>query len=185
MEFIFNSRQKKVEVFYNNAKEQQALFEFLSQWITYKEDKSSVICDDKCITWTTSSIPYTLTNNNASDHITINYDDMLVPNNISLNQNVTLNNGSASTIDTNALNQVITNSIESNLKKAATAASIKLDENSEEGGYSYLTASDSTPYSSKAERVNFNTGKIESIKKSSNTHLKNEAVDFGKPRISY
>lgn len=139
MEFIFNSRQKKVEVFYNNAKEQQALFEFLSQWMTYKEDKSSVICDDKCITWATSTIPYTITNNNVTDHITINYDDMLVPNNISLGQSVTLNNGSASTIDTDALNQAITNSIEPNIKKAA--ASIKLDESSEEGGYSYLTAS--------------------------------------------
>lgn len=139
MEFIFNSRSKKVEVFYNNAKEQQALFEFLSQWMTYKEDKSSVICDDRSITWATSTTPYTITNNNVSDHITINYDDMLIPNNISLGQNVTLNNGSASTIDTNALNQAITNSIEPNIKKAA--ASIKLDESSEEGGYSYLTAS--------------------------------------------
>ena len=139
MEFIFNSRQKKVEIFYNNANEQQALFEFLNQWMTYKEDKSSIICDDKSITWATSTIPYTITNNNVTDHITINYDDMLVPNNISLGQSVTLNNGSASTIDTNALNQAITNSIEPNIKKAA--ASIKLDENSEEGGYSYLTAS--------------------------------------------
>lgn len=139
MEFIFNSRQKKVEVFYNNAKEQQALFEFLSQWMTYKEDKSSVICDDRSITWATSATPYTITNNNVTDHITINYDDMLVPNNISLGQSVTLNNGSASTIDTDALNQAITNSIEPNIKKAA--ASIKLDESSEEGGYNYLTAS--------------------------------------------
>ena len=69
MEFIFNSRQRKVEVFYNNASEQQALFEFLSQWMTYKEDKSSTICDDKGITWTTSNIP---------DNILINYDDTLV-----------------------------------------------------------------------------------------------------------
>lgn len=140
MEFIFNSRQKKVEIFYNNANEQQALFEFLNQWMTYKEDKSSVIYDDKSITWATSSIPYTLTNNNMSDHIAINYDDMLVPNNISLGQNVTLNNSSASTIDINALNQTITTSIESNLKKAAET-SIKLDEGSEESGYSYLTTS--------------------------------------------
>lgn len=139
MEFIFNSRQKKVEVFYNNAKEQQALFEFLSQWMTYKEDKSSVICDDRSITWATSTTPYTITNNNVTDHITINYDDMLVPNNISLGQSVTLNNDSASTINTDALNQAITNSIEPNIKQAA--ASIKLDESSEEGGYNYLTAS--------------------------------------------
>ena len=107
MEFIFNSRQRKVEVFYNNAREQQALFEFLSQWMTYKEDKSSTICDDKGITWTTSNVP---------DNILINYDDTLVSNNLNLGQNMVLNNSSisATAIERNALNQAITSDIELN-----------------------------------------------------------------------
>ena len=105
MEFIFNSRQKKVEVFYNNAREQQALFEFLSQWM---EDKSSTtICGDKGITWTTSNVP---------DNIPVNYDDTLVLNNLNLGQNIALNNSSisATAIERNALNQAITSNIELN-----------------------------------------------------------------------
>lgn len=38
MDFIFNSRQKKVEVFYNSEKEQLALIDFLEKWVTYRED---------------------------------------------------------------------------------------------------------------------------------------------------
>lgn len=40
MDFIFNSRQKKVEVFYNSEKEQLALIDFLEKWVTYKEDST-------------------------------------------------------------------------------------------------------------------------------------------------
>lgn len=40
MDFIFNSRQKKVEVFYNSEKEQLALIDFLEKWVTYREDST-------------------------------------------------------------------------------------------------------------------------------------------------
>lgn len=128
MEFIFNSRQKKVEVFYDNEAEQKALFEFLGNHMKFKTGgvlTHDVYINAPEISWATINTqpPYTIS---TTDN---------------LSGTITLNNGSASTstIDTNALNQAITNSIEPNIKKAA--ASIKLDENSEEGGYSYLTAS--------------------------------------------
>ena len=36
MDFIFNSRQKKIEVFYDNEAEQKALFEFLGKHMKFK-----------------------------------------------------------------------------------------------------------------------------------------------------
>lgn len=38
MEFTINSKQKKVELFYESAKEQAAIMEFISKWLTYKEE---------------------------------------------------------------------------------------------------------------------------------------------------
>lgn len=128
MDFIFNSRSKKVEIFYDNEAEQKALFEFLGKHMKFRTGgipTDNTFINGPEISWTTINTqpPYTIS---TTDN---------------LSGTITLNNGSASTIDTDALNQTITNSIESNLKKAAAAASIKLDESSEEGGYNYLTAS--------------------------------------------
>lgn len=75
MEFIFNSRQKKVEIFYNNEKEQKALLEFLNKWMTYKTDSTYTTPEYMNvpeISWTLSSTsapaaPYTITCDTVAD----------------------------------------------------------------------------------------------------------------------
>lgn len=103
MDFILNSKTKKVEIFYENATEQQAILSFMSKYLTYKEDKTApnVYIHDPGISWTNavSTTPYTIsTTGNISGTIS-------------------LDKCSNSTID-----------------------AVKLDSNSDEGGYSCLTA---------------------------------------------
>ena len=113
MDFILNSKTKKVEIFYENAVEQQAILSFMSQYLTYKEDKTASTVSG--ISWTNavSTVPYTLsTTDNISG--TISFD-----------------NCSDSTINAGKL--------ESNIQDSITAAA-KLDNTSDESGYSCLTA---------------------------------------------
>ena len=57
MDFTINSKQKKVELFYETAKEQAAIMEFLSKWLTFKEEstKQPVYRNDE-IAWTNNFI---------------------------------------------------------------------------------------------------------------------------------
>lgn len=115
MDFIFNSRQKKVEVFYENEAEQIALFEFLGKFMTFKNDSISnhdIYINNPGISWTAVNTPYTIS---TTDN---------------LSGTITLGNCSDSTI--NAAKS------ESNTQNSITAA--KLDDNSDEGGYGCLTA---------------------------------------------
>lgn len=59
MDFILNSKTKKVEIFYNSAAEQQAILEFLSKHLTYKEDNISheVYINNPGITWASNTTP--------------------------------------------------------------------------------------------------------------------------------
>lgn len=117
MDFILNSKTKKVEIFYENATEQQAILSFMSKYLTYKEDKTTpnIYINDPGISWTNaiSTTPYTL-------YTTDN-----------LPGTVTLGNCSDSTISVAKL--------ESNISDS-TATAAKLDNSSDEGGYSCLTA---------------------------------------------
>lgn len=64
MDFIFNSRQKKVEIFYENEIEQKALFEFLGKHIKFKTGgiPDSIYINSPEISWTTVNTqpPYTI-----------------------------------------------------------------------------------------------------------------------------
>lgn len=108
MDFIFNSRSKKVEIFYDNETEQKALFDFLSKHMEFKTGgvpTNDVFINGPEISWThaITQPPYTIsTTNNLPGTITLN------------------NNNAVSTIDT-------------------AEASIKLDNSSDEGGYSGIT----------------------------------------------
>lgn len=90
MEFIFNSRQKKVEIFYNNEKEQKALLEFLNKWMTYKTDSAYVApeyMNAPEISWTLSSTPvsaapYTITCDTVADISSAKIDTVLLTNQI-------------------------------------------------------------------------------------------------------
>ena len=115
MDFILNSKTKKVEIFYENAAEQQAILNFMSQYLTYKEDKTTpnIYINDPGISWTAANAPYTIS---TTDH---------------LSGAITLNNCSDSTINAGKL--------ESNIQDSITTAA-KLDNASDEGGYSCLTA---------------------------------------------
>ena len=115
MDFILNSKTKKVEIFYENAAEQQAILNFMSQYLTYREDKTApnIYIHDPGIGWTTANAPYTISTTD------------------SLSGTITLGNCSNSTV--NAVK------LESNIQDSITAAA-KLDDNSDEGGYSCLTA---------------------------------------------
>lgn len=105
MDFILNSKTKKVEIFYENETEQQVVLNFMSKYLTYREDKTTppnVYIHDPGISWTNaiSTTPYTLS---IADN---------------LSGTISLDKCSNSTID-----------------------AVKLDNNSDEGGYSCLTAS--------------------------------------------
>lgn len=115
MDFILNSKTKKVEIFYENAAEQQAILNFMSQYLTYKEDKTThnIYINDPGISWTAANAPYTIS---TTDH---------------LSGAITLNNCSDSTINAGKL--------ESNIQDSITTVA-KLDNASDEGGYSCLTA---------------------------------------------
>lgn len=108
MDFIFNSRSKKVEVFYDNEAEQRALFEFLGKYMKFKTGgipTDNIFINGPEISWTAVNTqpPYTIsTTDNLSGAIT-------------------LNNNAVSTIDT-------------------ATTSLKLDNSSDEGGYSSITA---------------------------------------------
>ena len=133
MDFILNSKTKKVEIFYETAAEQQAILNFMSQHLTYREDKTpssqNIYINDPGISWASvSAAPYTVTANTDLSGI------------------VTLNNSAYSTIDSaidaTKLESSISNSIEASIKpkeKKAYAATT-LDNSSDEGGYSCLTA---------------------------------------------
>lgn len=107
MDFIFNSRQKKVEVFYDNEAEQKALFEFLGKHMKFKTGgiPDNIYINSPEISWATVNTqpPYTFS---ATDN---------------LSGVITLNNNAVSTIDT-------------------AKASLKLDNSSDEDGYSGITA---------------------------------------------
>lgn len=129
MDFILNSKTKKVEIFYENAAEQQAILNFMSQYLTYKEDKTTpnIYTNDPGISWTNAAsiAPYTITT---------------TPN---LSGTIVLDNTTDSAICVSKLKSTIADSIEASIKpkeqKAYAAA--KLDNTSDEGGYSCLTAS--------------------------------------------
>ena len=129
MDFILNSRAKKVEIFYENAAEQFAILEFMSKYLTYREDKISnpIYLQNDGISWTAAAAPYTITSNatDLSGAITLNNNAYDIATDItkSLESNI------ASAIET---------SIQPKEKKAYAAAT--LDNGSDEGGYSCLTA---------------------------------------------
>ena len=128
MDFIFNSRQKKVEVFYDNETEQAALFEFLGKYMTFKNGgipDRDIYINNPGISWTAANAPYTIS---TTDH---------------LSGAITLNNCSDSKINAGKLESHIQDSITAaiNPKEKKAYAAAKLDNTSDEGGYSCLTAS--------------------------------------------
>lgn len=127
MDFIFNSRQKKVEVFYDNETEQAALFEFLGKYMTFKNGgipDRDIYINNPGISWTAASAPYTISTTD------------------SLSGTIALGNCSDSTINAGKLESHIQDSITAaiNPKEKKAYAAAKLDDNSDEGGYSCLTA---------------------------------------------
>lgn len=127
MDFIFNSRQKKVEVFYDNETEQAALFEFLGKYMTFKNGgipDRDIYINNPGISWTATNAPYTISTTD------------------SLSGTIALGNCSDSTINAGKLESNIQDSITAaiNLKEKKAYAAAQLDDNSDEGGYSCLTA---------------------------------------------
>lgn len=136
MDFILNSRSKKVEIFYETAAEQQAILNFMSQYLTYKEDKTSpnIYINTPEISWanvTSTAAPYTITTNtpNLSGTICL---DAITGCDSSSNTKVYADL-------TNNVDAAIQTSINPKEEKAHAVA--KLDNTSDEGGYSCLTAS--------------------------------------------
>lgn len=131
MDFIFNSRSKKVEVFYDNEVEQKALFEFLSKYMKFKTDSipiDNTFINGPEISWATiNTQPYTISTTNN------------LPGTITINGNTT------SAIDTASIEKAISNSINPNPREAK--ASLKLDNSSDEGGYGVIA----TPISHKTK----------------------------------
>ena len=125
MDFIFNSRSKKVEVFYDNEAEQKALFEFLGKYMKFKTGgipTDNIFINGPEISWAAASTqpPYTISTTND------------------LSGTITLNNNVIPTIDTASIEKAVSNSINPNFREAK--ASLKLDNSSDEGGYSGITA---------------------------------------------
>ena len=127
MDFIFNSRSRKVEVFYDNETEQAALFEFLGKYMTFKNGgipDRDIYINNPGISWTAANAPYTIS---TTDN---------------LSGTLALGNYSDSTINAGKLESNIQDSIAAaiNLKEKKAYAAAQLDDNSDEGGYSCLTA---------------------------------------------
>ena len=133
MDFILNSKTKKVEIFYENAAEQQAILNLMSQYLTYKEDKTTpnIYINDPGISWTNATVSTT---------------PFITTANTDLSGIVTLNGGiygaTDSMINTAELKSTVTDSIEASLKpkeKKAYAAA-KLDSKISNDDQSYLVA---------------------------------------------
>ena len=128
MDFILNSKTKKVEIFYENAAEQQAILNFMSQYLTYKEDKTTpnIYINNPGISWANavSTTPYTISTTDNLSGI------------------VVLDNCSDSTINTVKLESNIQDSITAaiNPKEKKAYAAAKLDNNSNEDDNPCLTA---------------------------------------------
>lgn len=73
MDFIFNSKSRKVEIFYESAEEQQAILEFVSKYLIYREDKTSgdICINNPGITWASSTINTVPLTNKVSDRIEV------------------------------------------------------------------------------------------------------------------
>ena len=73
MEFIFNTKSRKVEIFYESAEEQQAILEFVSRYLIYREDKASgdIWINNPGITWTSSTLNTIPLTNKVSDRIEV------------------------------------------------------------------------------------------------------------------
>lgn len=127
MDFIFNSRQKKVEVFYENEAEQTALFEFLGKYMTSRNGGMldyDIYINNPGISWTAAKAPYTIS---TTDN---------------LSGTIALSNCSDSTINAAKLESNIQDSITTaiNPKEKKAYATAKLEDDFDEGGYSCLTA---------------------------------------------
>ena len=127
MDFIFNSRQRKVEVFYDNEAEQAALFEFLGKYMTFKNGgvpDRDIYINNPGMSWTATNAPYTISTTDSLSGI------------------IALGNCSDSTINAGKLESNIQDSITAaiNPKEKKAYAAAQLDDNSDEGGYSCLTA---------------------------------------------
>ena len=135
MDFILNSRAKKVEIFYENAAEQQAILNFMSQYLTYKEDETSpgIYINTPGISWAdtvSTTAPYAITTNTPSLSGTICLDTTTgCDSSLAAKAHTDL---------TNNIDAAIQASINPKEKKAYAAA--KLDNTSNEGGNSYITA---------------------------------------------
>lgn len=127
MDFIFNSRQKKVKVFYDNETEQAALFEFLGKYMTFKNGgipDHDIYINNPGISWTATNAPYTISTTD------------------SLSGTITFGNCSDSAISVAKLESNIQDSITAaiNPKEKKVYTAEKLKDGSDEGGYSCLTA---------------------------------------------
>lgn len=73
MDFIFNSKSRKVEVFYESAEEQQAILEFVSRYLIYREDKASgdIYINNPGITWASSTVNTIPLLNNINNKVEI------------------------------------------------------------------------------------------------------------------
>ena len=73
MDFIFNTKSRKVEIFYESAEEQQAILEFVSRYLIYREDKASgdIWINNPGITWTSSTLNTIPLTNKVSDRIEV------------------------------------------------------------------------------------------------------------------
>ena len=74
MEFILNSRSKKVEIFYESVEEQQAILNLISKHLTYKEDNTPreiYINNNPGITWAATPDWIVSTTDNSTSTITL------------------------------------------------------------------------------------------------------------------
>ena len=109
MEFTINSKQKKVELFYESEKEQAAIVEFISKWLTFKEDNIGYkpTYRDNEIAWASNStargVYDSLTGHAYADIASIDAVGKIVDSN-SVSNTITI-----STADVAALNKTASN----------------------------------------------------------------------------
>ena len=114
MEFTINSKQKKVELFYESEKEQAAIMEFISKWLTFKEEQLNYVPKyrENEIAWASNStargICDSLTGHTYADIATSGYIDTVgtIIDSNDISNTITINTADITKLNKSASNYV-------------------------------------------------------------------------------
>ena len=117
MEFTINSKQKKVQLFYESEKEQAAIMEFISKWLTFKEEELNYVPKyrENEIAWASNSTARGmcdgLTGHAYADIVTIDTVGKIVDSN-NVSNTITINAADVATLNKSVSNYAAITAVE-------------------------------------------------------------------------